>query len=275
MKVQRFFFLLCCGLISEGYAQSLRYTVSMPYISLNACSRQQADAFSFTGNQAALAAVKEAGIGMYGERRFLLAENNVYAMAAAIPTSMGHFGIQLKYAGFSNYNENNLGLAYGRSLGNKLDLGVQFNYYSYRVPTYGNASSINFELGAILHLASRFNAGIHIFNPVGGKLSKGEGEKLAAVYRFSLGYDASEQFFAGAELIKEEDKPVNVSGGLQYQFKKQFFARLGFISETGSGFGGAGVSWKHLRLDLSVNFHPQLGFTPGLLLIVQLKRKRG
>ena len=45
--------------------------------------------------------------------------------------------------------------------------------------------------------------------------------------------------------------------------------------ETGSGFGGAGVSWKHFRLDLSVNFHPQLGFTPGLLLIVQLKRKRG
>ena len=45
-------------------AQSLRYSLAQPYISLSAYSVQQNDAFSFTGNQAALAATKHAGIGV-------------------------------------------------------------------------------------------------------------------------------------------------------------------------------------------------------------------
>lgn len=255
-------------------AQSLRYAISMPYLSLNAYSQKQADVFSFTANQAAIARLKNGAVGVYGERRFLLADNNAYSVAAAFPTAMGNFGVKMNYAGFSNFNENAIGLAYGRSLGSKLDLGIQFNYYGYRIPTYGNASAINFELGAILRLSAKLNAGFHVYNPVGGKLGKTEEEKLASVYKFGLGYDASDNFYVSTEIIKEEDKPVNVTGGVQYQFKKQFFARVGFISETGSAFGGAGWSWKNLRVDVTGNYHPQLGFTPGLLLIANFNRKK-
>jgi hypothetical protein len=245
----------------------------MPYIGLSAYSHQ-VDVFSFTGNQAALAQVKTPAIGIYGERRFLLEEDNVYALAAAFPSSLGNFGVKLNYAGFSNFNETTAGLAYGRSLGSKVDLGVQFNYYGYQVSGYDNASTINFELGAIWHLSPKLNAGFHLYNPVGGKLNKTEEEKLASVYKFGAGYDASDNFFISTEIIKEENKPVNVIGGLQYQFKKQFFARVGFVSETGSGFGGVGVSWKNFRLDISGNYHPQLGFSPGLLLISNFNGKK-
>ena len=81
-------------------SQSLRSSISMPYISMSAYSTKQIDPFSFTGNQAALTQVKNAGVGIYGERRFLLAENSVYALAAAIPTKLGNFGVQINYAGF-------------------------------------------------------------------------------------------------------------------------------------------------------------------------------
>ena len=246
----------------------------MPYLSLGAYSKAQADVFSFTNNQAALASLTAPGIGVYGERRFMLTENSVYAVAAAIPTSLGNIGIQLNYAGFKNFNENKIGLAYARSLGAKVDIGVQFNYYGYRIPSYGNASTINFELGAIVHFTDKLSGGIHIYNPVAGKLGKSGDEKLAAVYKLGAGYDASESFYVSAEIIKEEDKPVNVTGGIQYRFKKQFFVRAGFISETSGGFAGAGLSWKNLRLDISANYHPQLGFSPGLLLIANLKRKK-
>lgn len=36
-----------------------------------------------------------------------------------------------------------------------------------------------------------------------------------------MGYDASDNFYFSAEIIKEEDK-VNVTGGLQYHFKNSF-----------------------------------------------------
>jgi hypothetical protein len=264
--------LLFTSIAVPSFAQSLRYSISMPYISLGAYSTKQTDPFGFTANQAALAQVKTGGAGVFGERRFLLSENSLYGLAATIPTSKGNFGLQVNYSGFKNFNENKLGLAYGRKLGKAMDLGIQFNYYGYRVPQYGSASAINFELGAIFHISEKLNAGVHVYNPVAGKLGKGaEEEKLASAYKLGLGYDASDNFYVSAEIIKEEDKPVNVVGGVQYHFAKQFFARAGFISETGSGFAGVGLGWKNLRLDPAGNYHPQLGFSPGLLFVVNFK----
>ena len=254
-------------------AQSLRYSLAQPYISLSAYSLKQNDPLSFTGNQASLAQIKSAGIGVFGERRFFLSETSAYTLGASLPTRLGNFGIELNYAGFKNFNENKIGLAYARKLGKLLDVGVQFNYYGYRIPAYGNASTVNFEMGAMLHLTDKFNAGIYVYNPVGGKLGKSKDEKLASAYKFGLGYDASDKFFISSEIIKEEDKPVNVIAGLQYHFAKQFFVKAGFVSESTTAYAGAGVAWKNLRLDISSSYHPQLGFSPGLLLIMNFKPK--
>ncbi len=259
--------------LNQLWAQALRYSLAQPYISLSAYSVQQNDALSFTGNQAALAKTKHAGIGVFGERRFMLKETSVYTLGAAVPTRLGNFGIQINYAGFKNFRENKIGLAYARKLGKLVDVGVQFNYYGYSIPSYGKASAINFEIGAMFHLTDKLNAGIHVYNPVGGKIGKGSDEKLAAAYKVGLGYDASDKFFISSEIIKEEDKAVNVIAGLQYQFARQFFAKAGFISESGSAYAGAGVGWKNLRLDISSSYHPQLGFSPGILLIMHFKSK--
>ena len=273
MKTKCLLLLLFGFFLNSASAQSLRYPLAQPYISLSAYSMQQNDPLSFTGNQAALAQSKNAGIGLFGERRFLLGETSAYTLAASLPTRLGNFGIQLNYAGFKNFSENKIGLAYARKLGKVVDIGVQFNYYGYRIPSYGNASTINFEMGALLHLTDKLNAGIHVYNPVGGKLGRDSEEKIASAYKFGLGYDASEKFFISAEIIKEEDKVVNVIAGFQYQFAKQFFAKAGFISESGTPYAGAGVGWKNLRLDISSSYHPQLGFSPGLLLIMNFKSK--
>ncbi len=279
MKTNLSFILLCIINFNLVTAQSLRYSIAQPYISLSAYSQKQNDALSFTGNQAALAQTKFAGIGVYGERRFMLKETSAYTLGAAFPTRLGNFGLQLNYAGFKNFNENKIGLAYARKLGKVVDVGIQFNYYGYRIPAYGNASTINFEIGAMMHLTDKLNAGIHVYNPVGGKLGtstslSAKEEKLASSYKAGLGYDASDQFFICAEIIKEEDKPVNVIAGLQYQFTKQFFARAGFISESTTAYAGAGIGWKNLRLDISSGYHPQLGFSPGILLMVHFNSRK-
>ena len=273
MKTKILLSALFIIILNQLPAQSLRYSLAQPYISLSAYSVQQNDALSFTGNQAALAGTKHAGVGVFGERRFMLKETSVYTLGAAIPTRLGNFGIQINYAGFKNFRENKIGLAYARKLGKLVDVGVQFNYYGYNIPAYGKASAINFEVGAMFHLTDKLNAGIHVYNPVGGKLGKNNEEKIASAYKIGLGYDASDKFFISSEIIKEEDKAVNVIVGLQYQFAKQFFAKAGFISESGSVYAGAGIGWKNLRLDISSSYHPQLGFSPGVLLIMNFKSK--
>jgi hypothetical protein len=196
----------------------------------------------------------------------------MYSLAAAIPTSKGNFGINVKYAGFSNFNESQVGLAYGRKLGNKVDIGIQFNYYGYKVPAYLNDNTINVEIGAIVHVTDKLNAGVHVYNPIGGKFSK-TNDKLTSAFKVGLGYDASDRFFVSAEVVKEEDFPVNLNAGFQYQFAKQFFARLGLASATSTGYAGVGLSWSNIRLDISGSYHPQLGLSPGLLLLINLGKK--
>ncbi len=75
------------------------------------------------------------------------------------------------------------------------------------------------------------------------------------------------------EIVKEEDKDINVIGGVQYNFAKRFFARAGFMSDTGSGFGGLGLGFNNLRLDFSTSYHPQLGFSPGIMLIANFGKE--
>jgi hypothetical protein len=255
-------------LLQKNCAQSLRQPISAIYTGLGAYSSKQTDVFSFVNNQAALAAISHPAAGVYGERRFMLVETSLYTAAFAMPSTMGNFGVSLKYAGFKNFNENQIGLAYARSLGSAVDIGVQFNYYGYRVPSYSNASTVNFEIGTIIHLSDQLNMGIHVYNPVGGKFGKTD-DKLTAAYKMGLGYYVSEKFFVSAEIVKEEDYPVNVNAGFQYQFVKQFFARAGIATATSSAYAGFGIGWKNLRLDISGSYHPQLGWSPGLMLIVE------
>ena len=257
-----------------AFSQGVRKPLSERYTAIGAYAKNHVDGFSFTGNTAALAQVKNGSAGVYGERRFLLKETNFYSTIVAFPTKQGNFGLQADYFGFKNYNESQIGLAYARNLGEKLDVGIKFNYYSFRIPFYGNSSAINFELGAIAHLTEKINAGIHVYNPVGGKLSKTDNEKLGSVYKFGIAYEASDKFFVTTQIVKDEGQPVNVEAGFEYNFMKQFFVRAGTSTESAGSFLGAGVGFKSFRLDVTASYHQQLGFTPGLLLIANFNDKK-
>jgi len=255
-------------------AQSLQKPVSTANIGLTAYSQHQKDVFSFSSNQAALAQIKGSAFGVFSERRFSLVETTFFSAIAAFPTKQGNFGLQADYFGYKNFNETQVGIAYARNVGKKLDLGIKFNYYSFRIPGYQNAGAVNFEAGAIAHLTEQVHVGIHFYNPVGAKFSKTANEKLPAIFKFGIGYDASENFFIGAEIIKEESLPVNVAAGMQYNFEKQFFAKAGIQTENSSPYFGAGIFMKNFRLDVSAAFHPQLGVTPGIQLIFDLKNQQ-
>jgi hypothetical protein len=252
--------------------QTVRRPVAAVYTGLGAYSNSHIDVFSFSNNQASLAQMKNASVGAYGERRFMLNELSLYQLAIAVPTNSGNFGIHAGYFGFSDYNESEMGLAYARKLGSKVDIGVQFNYNDIQASGYGNSSAINFEIGTVFHLTDKLNAGVHAYNPVGGKFGKSE-EKLASIYTVGLGYEASSKFLMSAEIEKEENQPVSINAGMQYKFLPQFMIRAGIVTNTSVLYGGASLFLKTFRLDVVASYHPQLGVTPGLLLIYDFKMK--
>lgn len=266
-------FLLALFATISSYCQVLRKPVAAAYTGPGAYSINYIDVFSFSSNQASLAQIKNATAGVYSERKFLLTALSSYNGAVALPTSSGNFGLKAGYYGFSDYNETQLGLAYARSLGNKVDLGVQFDYNNIHIAGYGNASAVSVEIGAIMHITGQLHTGIHINNPVGGKFGKDQEEKLPSVYTAGLGYEASEKFFISTEIIKEEDQPVNINAGIQYKFLPQLLVRGGVSTATSSVWIGIGVLWKTFRVDVATTYHPQLGITPGLLILFNFKQK--
>jgi hypothetical protein len=247
--------------------QNAKQTLIAPYIKTGAYSHQQSDVFSFTTNQAALGQTKTFSAGVFGERKFMLNELNSFSAAAALPTHSGNFGLQLLHYGNSLYSEMQTGLAYGRKLSDYIDVGVQFNYYTMQITGYGNATAINFEAGALFHFTDKLHGGVHVYNPTSSKVGKNNEERLPAVYNAGLGYDASENFFISAEIEKTEDLPINVNAIMQYQFADHFLVRGGVATNTSVYFLGVGFRLQHFRVDATASIHPQLGITPGVLLI--------
>ncbi len=255
-------------------AQTLRRPLATVYTATGAYSVAHADLFSFTANQAALARQKNTAVGVFAERRFMLAELNYFLAAAAIPAGPGTFGTKLSYAGFSDFNELQAGIAYARPLGKKLDAGAMFHYNKIRISSgYGSASAISVEAGMVLHLSDQLHAGLHAANPVGGKFGKNREEKLSSLYSFGIGYDASAKFFAAIELVREERQPVSVQAAIQYKMIPQLMARAGVSTATSTAWMGLGLFVKSFRVDVSCSVHPRLGITPGLLLLFEQGKK--
>ncbi len=254
-------------------AQTVRQPLVSSYPGLGAYSKNAADAFSFIVNPAALANLKHAGAGVYSERRFLLNAFSQYTAVSGFQTNSGAFGLQADYFGYANYNETQIGVGYARSLGSKVDIGAKFNYYNLRIPAYTSASAFHFEAGILVHLSEKLHAGFSVFNPVGGELNKSANEKIASVYRGGLGYEVSDRFFISAEIIKEENKNAGVNAVLQYELVKQLLLRAGINTVSKQPFAGVGLKFGQFRIDVATVYHPQLGVSPAVMLLFDLKKK--
>ena len=251
----------------------VRQPLTIRYAGLGAYSVNFVDPFSMTSNTASLAQLKSGGFGVYGERRFMLEELGQYTAVVALPTkSYGTFAVQGDYFGSSGFNENQLGLAYARKVARMVDVGAKFNYHTVQVAGYGSASSINFEVGTIFHLTERLHTGVHVYNPLSSKLGSEGDERLASMYRVGLGYEVSDKVLVSTEIVKQEDVPVNINAGLHYNVVENIFIRAGISTGNNNSFIGAGIRFGSLRLDLNTAYHPQLGFTPGLLLLINFMK---
>lgn len=258
----------CCIALNSN-AQTTSSPVSAYYLLSGAYSKDFSDAFTVYANPASLAGIDRFSAGVYGERRFMLAETGNYAAVIAIPSAFGNFAFTAEYFGYKAYNETTLGIGYGRKIGNQVYIGARFNYYSVLIQSYGKASTVNAEAGSLFQLTPQLWSGFSVANPFPGRLGKQTGEKLARVYKAGIGYTLSQLCLLGATVIKEESRAPSVHFGMQYRPVKQLFVRAGIVTGNHGWYAGLGYLWKNLRIDITASFHDRLGMSPGLLLLYQ------
>lgn len=265
--------LTCCiqllAITFACFSQTARKPVTSLYNNLTAYSVKNADALSFSANQAALANITQWTGGVYGEQRFLLADLGLYHAALAIPTPSGTFGLAASYFGSSFNNELQAGLAYGRKLSDKISVGAGFNYFTVSLASYGAAAAYNFEAGVLLNITEQLHAGVHAYNPTSATLGKAEDEYLPSIYTAGLGYEPSDKLFIAASLQKIENAVPDFNAGVHYRFDQKLGARVGFSSGASTYYMGLGYQLSSFRLDVTATVHPRLGVTPGIQILFQ------
>lgn len=245
---------------------------SLNTIQTGTYAQHHTNAFSFTANQAALAHTSAFMGGIYGERRFMLQELSWYQLAATLPTRSGNFGLKGTYFGSTANTEMEVGLAYGRKLGDKVAIGGQFNYYTQRIPHYYSSSAVSIEAGVLLKINEQVQAGFHLYNPNGTALGKTE-EKLPGIYTVGLGYEPSDQLMIVSELQKIEDKDINLKAAVNYQFDKRLYAKAGISTLDAVYTLAGGIRLSNITLEAVTSVHPQLGLSPVLMILFHKKEK--
>lgn len=251
---------ICCQ------AQIIHPPAGSDFTGAGAYSVRFMDVFSGRANQAALARLTGFSAGIAAEKKFLLKELNNYTVAIGIPLKGGGLGLYASYSGEAAFHASQAGIGYGKRLG-KVDLGIQFNYHSLQIAGYGKAAAAGIELGTTWHISDRLHTGIQIVNPAGGKFGRHKEEQLPAVYNIGAGYEVSDQLLFHAILSKGTQQPVNVGVGLQYRVAERLLARAGINTATTTPYIGFGWKWFDYSVSITGSYHPQLGFTPTLIII--------
>ncbi|KRP09607.1 MAG: hypothetical protein ABR95_00760 [Sphingobacteriales bacterium BACL12 MAG-120813-bin55] len=223
------------------------------------------DAFSAGNNPAGMAGLEAASIGVSSMSFYGFSDLTNTWLAAAIPTNSGTFGTSLQYLGDATFNQAKLGLAYGRRLGEQVQIGVQIDYCQTRVNEIGTGNAFTFDAGLQFEPIDGLTTAARVFNPV--RASAGEGfaeERLPTLFAIGAAYEPSEGMLLLAEAEQSLDNELNLKMGIEVPLVEELVLRGGYMSMPSMFTFGAGVRLKALHIDLAAQFHQQLGISPSL-----------
>jgi hypothetical protein len=232
-------------------------------LALSSSSLTLSDPYSVLNNQATMAFLEEISFSLYAEQRFLQSELGYYAGGFTLPTKSGVFGLAINYSGFDLYNEQKIGLAYGRLFSKNIAGGIQIDYLSTSVSEYGTSGAFTFEAGLFIRMTGQLAAAAHVYNPIAVN-SGFEDEKIPTLFRLGLTYEPGEKILLLAEAEKDIDRPARIKAAIEYRLADMLHLRGGAATNPSQYSFGVGVNVQHLRIDIASSYHQVLGFTPGL-----------
>lgn len=226
------------------------------------------DLWSVSSNQAALSGLQRPEAGVFVSQPFMVKELNRTAFAFAIPQKWGVMALSFNRQGYKLYRDSKVGLAYAKSFGPKFSAALQLNYLSVFIgENYGTRGSIAAEASLMAELTPKLKLAFHLYNPTKAKLANYNNERVPTIAKLGLGYSVSNKLDALIEVEKDLIHKPMVRVGIEYHPVKILYIRAGVSTNPALNAAGFGLLWKKVRLDMAVNFHPQLGYTPNLGLL--------
>lgn len=221
------------------------------------------DFWSAENNPAGLGFVDQWAGGISYENHFLLNEMSYKSAVLAYPTQSGSFGLSIGQFGYSQYQENKIGISYGQKLSKTFSMGIQLNYLNTAIAEgYGSKSGLSANIGFIADLTDDIRVAAMIINPNRAKISDFNDERLPTLIKLGFGYKFSEKVQFLSEVEKDIEFEANAKFGVEYLATEKFFVRIGYGTQPSVSSFGFGLKLKEFTIDASSNFHSTIGFTP-------------
>jgi hypothetical protein len=262
--------LVCC---LNGMAQPYHMQLQNAYNTSGAYSTHFMDAFSFSDNPACLATEKNMSFGLLSERKWMLEELDNYEMAASCAAGNGGLGMAVQYSGDMDFNEQVLQLAYGKNLG-RIQLGIQFAYQEDRTAAYPTVGFGSARIGTCFHVSEKLITGWVIGLSAGGATGGTNPERDAGFFEMGFGYEMRPDLFLAMQITKTSGQPVNITGSLEYRYGEQFFFSIGLKSDLSTPYFKSGWKKNQLCIQLYTEYQTALGFSPGLVFLLEGKNKK-
>lgn len=221
------------------------------------------DVWSMYHNQAGLGYLENISVGVFHQSGFIK-EQNLQGISFAVPTKTGTIGASYSYYGFSQYNEMQAGLAFGRSFSKYFSVGLQLNYlYTHIAGNYGTANSVNFEIGILSQPIDNLTIGAHVYNPSRSKMGD---EEIPTIFNLGVSYLFSEKVLLGVGTEKDLNQDAIFKAGIDYKLIEYVSLQAGISTNpTKYSFG---IGFHYIKINAHVGFsnHQTLGFTPSFTL---------
>lgn len=224
------------------------------------------DTWSTFQNQATLASFESISAGIFYESRFLVDELSLTAGTFVFPTKSGTFGLCFFQFGEGTFKEQKIGLSFSKRLSQKLNAGIQLEYFSQRFPENDGAKGFTtFECGITYKTTEHLTLGAHVFNPVqnGIKTTMGK-QKMPATYRLGGHYQFSDLVIISAEAQKITNHSTVFKTGLEFSPLKNMAFRFGVSGIPVQYTAGLGYSFGKITTDIAFSYHGNLGFSPSV-----------
>jgi len=261
-----------CLLCSYCHAWELVSPVGSRSSALGNCSVALQDIWSINNNPAGIASWNDFAIGISYENRFLMKELSSLNANFAIPiNNVGTFAADFSRFGFSDYNENKIGIAYARDFSPYLKIGLQIDYLLIKFSgDYAKRQTATFELGVQSNITEKLCVGAYVFNPINIKLNTLNKYKIPVVFRIGLSYKITKDFLAISEFEYNTEKNMDFRIGLEYNVLKGFFIRAGVHTNPATASFGAGYSIKWFTIDFAATMNQITGVSLNSSLIFKL-----
>ncbi len=228
--------------------------------------------WSVTGNPAGLASLQYTSFGMDYSNRFSMSQLSSKGLSVGFKTNLGTLGLNMRFFGYSAYNEIAAGIVYSKMLSKKLSVGIKLNYYRWSSGNdYEVNQNVSFDGGIQYELSSSLLVGFSFKNPMTFFNKKVKIQTVSSNLKLGLSYYFIPELMVTTEVEKNSFSTILIfRGGMEYVYKKMFSFRTGIGTGMEIFSIGLGYNIKHLETSFAATWHTTLGLSPQISLSYHL-----